>query len=139
MKTILIPTDFSLISKNALKIGASLLQTTGLEGRILLLNTYLLPCSSFHQLVSLHDKLKRESMRKLEKQINWIKKSIVLNQITFEVLSSIGSLENVIAHLIDERKMDYVIIGIDENVDERIVKILKRLRCPALVVPYPSS
>lgn len=137
MKTILIPTDFSEISGSAVKEGICLLQATGMQGKVLLLNTYLLPSFSSHPLVSLHDQLKKESMNKLRNELEKIKKEINSDKISFEPLSYMGSLDSVISHLTQERKIDYVVIGIHGNPKEEVTKILRSLHCPALVVPHP--
>lgn len=137
MKTILIPTDFSEVSKSALKEGVSLLQATGVEGKVLLLNTYLLPSSSPHPLISLHDQLKKDSTKKLKEEVNQIKKEISSDKISFETLSYIGSPESVIAHLAQERKIDYVVLGINGDPKDEVIKILKRLSSPVLIIPHP--
>lgn len=123
MKTILIPTDFSVASRNAIQYAFNLFGDKKEDYRILLLNTYLIPSSPFNQLIFLHDELRKKSLDGLEKQRQWAKGVNPNHPISLEIFSSMGSLENVINYLIDNEKIDCVVMG------------MEHVNCPLLVVP----
>lgn len=135
---LLIPTDFSVASQLALQYGISFLQDRKEKGEILLLNTYLLPNASPDRLIDLHDELRNKSTLKLKEQVCLAQKAISDHHMSFETLSRMGSFENVIAHLAQERKVDGVIFGLDgtPREKEKIAKVLDRIHCPLIVVPF---
>lgn len=106
------------------------------ESRVLLLNVYLPPPSPPQTLVSVHDKLRKHSVQKLEEERASFQKHATSSKISFETLSHIGSPENVIPYLIQEQKIDCVILGIEGNLQNGTVKLLSRIECPALVIPF---
>lgn len=142
MKTILIPTDFTASSKHALRHALLLSQERGGSAKLVLLNTYLLPLSSSPQkLVDVHDELRQRSMEKLNEEVLSLKKDYPIpSQISFEVLPSLGSLESVLGNLTREQKIDYVILGMNGHpTKEEIVKILKHIHAPLLIVPSEEN
>lgn len=138
MKILLIPTDFSTASQQALQYGISFLQDRKEKGKILLLNTYLLPTAPADRLVALHDELRNRSTQKLKEQIRLAQQAIPDHQISFETLSRMGSFENVIAHLTQEQKVEGVVLGLNgtSKEKEKITKVLDRIHCPLIVVPF---
>ena len=137
MKILLIPTDFSAASQKALQYGLSFLRERSLEGRILLLNTYLLPNASANRLVAIHDELRNKSTQKLNEQVCLAEKTIPAHPIHFEALSRMGTLENVMVHLAEEQQVDAVILGINGNPKEkeRVTRLLSQIHCPLILVP----
>ena len=140
MKTILIPTDFSLLSKHALKYAISLSQELNHISKIVLLNTYLLPPSPPQKLVEIHDELRKKSMNQLQDELNDAKKSHLPASISLEPLSYLGSLESVLGNLTQEGKIDCIILGIDPNSKkENLLKILTHTHCPVISVPLEKN
>ena len=132
MKTILFPTDFSENCQKALDEVISYLQKKDQPSRVLLLHTYLPPPTPFHDLLKVHDTLRQDSIKALEKEIQRIKAVMDL-KISFEALSYLGTLENVIAHLVGEKKIDEIILGNDKG---RLRNNLSRLKCPIFTPPF---
>ncbi len=137
MKVLLIPTDFSAASQQALQYAVSFLLNSREGGKILLLNTYLLPNAAPDRLVALHDELRNKSTQKLKEQVCFAQEKISDHQIRFETLSRMGSLENVIAHLVNEQKVDGVVLGLQgtPKEKERIGRMVDRIHCPLITVP----
>lgn len=137
MILLLVPTDFSAVSQQALQYGLAYLQEREEKGKILLLNTYLLPNASPDRLVAIHDELRKKAIQKLEAQVGLAQKTIAAGNVSFEILSHMGSLENVVAHLIQKQKVDLVVLGLNGKAQEKeqLSKILDRIHCPLIIVP----
>lgn len=123
----LIPTDFSVASRQAIQYAFDLLQDKKEDYRFLLLHTYLIPSAPPHQLISLHDELRKKSLEGLEKERLWAQTLNGDHSVSLETLSSMGSLENVVNHLVDNQKIDCIIMG------------MERVNCPLLVIPSPKE
>lgn len=136
MKTVLIPTNFSFCAQNALKFTLSFFQKTTAQYRILLLNTYLIPPLHPSQIIETHDELKQKSMEMLEKERKMAEKLNRNQNISFDILSSMGTLENVMAYLIESHQVDCVIMGVGNN--KKGPHLLDRLGCPLLMVPLEA-
>ena len=135
MNSILITTDFSPHSQYTLEYVLNLLEQTRVTSRILLVNTYLMDLQNDPQgLVQRNDELKLLSNNHLDKQkaesLRWIRNP----EITIQTASHMGSLPNVISHLIIKEKIDLVAMGNDGGSHVyKIVDLLKKLKCPLLI------
>ncbi len=140
MKIILVPTDFLDASRKALQQALLFAKLCSEECKILLLNTYLIPASAPSQLVQVHDDLRKKSQEKLKEELQWIQKEKASTQLSFEILSYLGSLENVLSNLSEERHIDYIFLGTNEESRyDELVKILRRVSCPLLIVPFKKT
>ncbi|MCE9624613.1 MAG: universal stress protein [Deltaproteobacteria bacterium] len=137
MKDVLIPTDFSTASKNALESALPILKNGKEPIHVLLLNTFLVPFAPPAESVALHDQLKQYSLDSLEKTRAELEAKTPPGEISFEALSYMGSLENVVAFLVQERKIDCVVLGTDrKSRSDEVIKIMGRVSCPILIVPF---
>ncbi len=131
MKNILFPTDFSESSQKRLDDALSYLRKEDQSCRVLLLHTYLIPPTPFHDLLKVHDALRQDSLQKLEKEIQ--RAQVPGSKASLEALSYLGTLENVISHLAGDQEIDLIIIG-DQEPDLR--RSLHALNQPILTPPF---
>lgn len=140
MKDILIPTDFSSVSRRALDMGVSIFEHSDEGANFILIATFPFPAGGGHSWIEIHDSWKKAVAKGFAEEIELARQNYSLKNISFETLSFIGSLENVLAHLVRERSIDCVVFGTpqDSRSEELVVKILSRVTCPVLLVPRPS-
>ena len=129
------PTAFTVNLESTLKRGLTLLDG-GIEPIIiLLLETFLISPALPRQVLDMHDKVKHQAVKCLEEQKNRLMSTAPSN-VLFEVLVYMGSLENVITYLIDERNIDCIILGINIRVQQdEVTRVLKRVNCPIIIIP----
>lgn len=129
-------TDFSDAAGDVVQYAVDLFQGGGSCYHMVLLNTYLVPATPANQLVAVNDEMKRKSLAGLKKECKVAQALVKDEKMTFEILTQMGSLESVMARVIEEKKIDLAIMAMDgsKNRDE-ILGILRRLSCPLLIVP----
>ena len=134
MKRILIATDFSSHSNHTIQYVLGFLKDTKIPCKITLLNTYMVQQTDPSQVIQLNDELKQKSKAGLEKERDDALRSISNSQITIDVASHMGSLNNVILQLLNKDEVDLVAMGKDggKNV-ETISGLLKKQCCPLLI------
>jgi nucleotide-binding universal stress UspA family protein len=137
VKSALLPVDFSQNSRKLVEEALSYLQERKAPCRVLLLNTYLIPRTPFDRLLEVHDELRKKSTNGLEEELERIRAIMTSPEIAFEILSYMGSLENVIVYLAEERKVDCIILGKEDGNLRK--SLLSRLDCAILTLPFPSS
>lgn len=113
MKRILVPTDFSVFSRNALEVASSIAQKFKSEitlFHVIDYNEYLTtsPGLNGNQITELHTKAQNEANKQLENAISEFK----TEGITFHIQSSTGLLQDELQNLISiEDKFDLVVMG----------------------------
>jgi len=137
VKKVLIPTDFSPAAQRALHFGVSIFETSGVGAKLILVHTFPFPVSASNSWVEVHDAWKRNSAKSFAEQLEEVRRVYAPKNVSFETLSFIGSLDNVLVHLVRERGIDCVIWGTDPDSgkEEEITRVLSRVPCPVLVVP----
>jgi len=140
VKIILIPTDFSASSKNVIECVLSFLKEVGEDYKLLLLNTYLVPTSQPEDLIAVHDELRKKSREGLEDQRKKMESANLNARISFDTLSHMGTLENVIPHIVKNHHIDCVVMGIDQEKRKCVLEktyshILNSIMCPLMIVP----
>lgn len=137
MKKILIPTDFTPASRRALDFGVSIFETSGVGAKLILINTFPFPVTSSNSWVEIHDEWKKNSSRAFAAELENAKRAHAPKNISFETLSFIGSLDNVLVYVVKERGIDCVIWGMQPEFakEDEIARVLSRVSCPVLVVP----
>ncbi len=134
MKSVLIPTDFSTHSRHATQVVLELLKETPDPCKILLLNTYVVQNNDPEQIISLNDELKKQSKLGLERVREEAQSWVSNSNIKIEVVSHMGSLANVILHLLNKEKVDLVALGMDGGRHvETLKKLLWQKKCQLLV------
>lgn len=137
MKKVLIPTDFSPAAQRALHFGVSIFETSGVGANFILVHTFPFPVNASNSWVEVHDVWKRTSAQSFAAELEEARRVYAPKKVSFETLSFIGSLDNVLVHLVRERGIDCVIWGTDpaSGKEEEIARVLSRVSCPLVVVP----
>ncbi len=141
MKTILVPTDFSVASRNAVKYAAELAKHFG--SKLVLLNAYSMPVSAYDtlppvDLLSSTEENAKTSLSEMAGSIN--NESMWLN---VETLSRIGSAQNVISEVAAEVQADAIVMGIvgeAGKIKERLIgsttlDIARDVEIPLFIIP----
>jgi nucleotide-binding universal stress UspA family protein len=138
MKNILIATDFSKHSNDAIHYVINLVQRLHDSCHILLVNSYLIPSDTEKdRMIEVNDKLRTESQNLLKKEKRIVSNLIKSKNITIETISQIGSLHNVILNLIDIKHINLVVIGSCATEQLSIItRGLKGAQHPPLLVTY---
>lgn len=136
VKKVLIPTDFSQASHRVIARGLSFFKSFSESYKLFLLNTYMVPLASSAQVIVLNDELKNKSIAGLVQDLQMLKDQSDATEVTAEIISQIGALENVIPRIVKEREIDCVVMGMDDRLrQEGISAVLNRVQCPILVIP----
>jgi nucleotide-binding universal stress UspA family protein len=140
MKTLLMVTDFSQAAGTVFRAAVDFFGNCAVFCHVILLNTYLIPATPANQLVAVNDEMKKKSLEGLKKECKVAQELIKDKKMTFEILTQMGSLESVMVHIVEDKKVDLAIMATDgaKNRDE-ILAILRRLSCPLLIVPARAS
>lgn len=141
MKTIIAPTDFSSVSKNALVYASVLARKTG--ATLTLFNAY----QPYIANSMMSEKLKQEQVeifrKESLKELNSMRKAIMFKgKVRCNVVNRQGEAKEEILGIIDERSPDLLVMGtqsrsaIDKIIFGNVVgNVVKNATCPVLVVP----
>ena len=140
MKTILIPTNFSDVSRHATNYAIKLIGKD--LSRVILLNAFEQPKTGRTFQVSLIDILKRTSEKGLmEDELN-IKEEFPGEDFKIEVVSSRGDISNCIKYILEHEKIDLVVMGskgdqefVDIFVESVTARVISEIDHPMLIVP----
>ncbi|SDL33097.1 Nucleotide-binding universal stress protein, UspA family [Salinimicrobium catena] len=146
MKHVLLPTDFSENSYNAIKYALQLLSEE--ECTFHLLNTYTPILYDNEYLVysatqpTLTEIYKNNSLRGLNRILKRIKKNFPNEKHEFKRISSFNMLSDEIKEQVKEKEIDLVVMGTKgaTNADEILlgthtVHAIKKTKCPLLAIP----
>jgi nucleotide-binding universal stress UspA family protein len=134
MKKILVATDFTEESKEAIDYAVNLLKESPDGGQILLINTYLVQQTDPREILSLNDELRKRSKEGLELEKKAVVRALDNEQVSVSVGSHIGSLINVISNLIYTDDFDLVVMkNRGGEYQETIKTLMKNKKCPLLV------
>lgn len=136
MKNVLILTDFSDAARNALKYALSWFQDAKISCHVLLLNTYLMPQADADQLVRINDELRDRSFKKLQAEARAAESAVKGGNVDFETVSHMGTLKNIVNHIVAERKIHFLIAGDGGDLD---LRSLHESRCPVFIIPARMS
>jgi len=146
MKKILLPTDFSDNSWNAIKYALQLFKNQ--ECKFYLLNTYTPVIYHVeYVLVSpaqfgLGDAIRENAMNGLENMEKRIKQEYDNQKHTFESIASFNNLISEIKDLSESKKIDYIVMGTKGSTGAKevlfgsnTVHVFKSVKCPVLAIP----
>lgn len=145
MKTILVPTDFSMNAENALHYAINLAKKE--KSKIILLHTYLIDYPVSYTSVDLIEKQKKDALEHsdqlLEKEAM---KIIYAGEIDYERISEENSTIDAILKVIKEREIDLVIMGTkgESNLANVIfgsttAAVIEKAPCTVIAVPEDAS
>ncbi|GAA4269931.1 universal stress protein [Hyunsoonleella aestuarii] len=146
MKNILLPTDFSENSWNAIKYALQLFKNE--TCRFFLLNTYtpaiyqveyvLLEPAQFGMV----DAVKENSLKKLKELKTRIKKEFNNPKHTIKRIAAFNNLVSEIKHIVQNKPIDYVVMGTKGATGTKeilfgsnTVHVFKSVKCPILAIP----
>lgn len=140
VKNILLPTDFSACARNASHYALSLFK--GEKCKFIVLNLYDLPKDTSNMIISVHDHVKNETLKKLNQEIGELKRLYDREDYTFESIAEHGDLIIVIDKLILKHQIDMVIMGTRgaDDADEMTMgsnttAVLQYITLPIIAVP----
>lgn len=146
MKKILLPTDFSKNSWNAIQYALQLFKNEVCT--LYLLNTYT-PVVYHVEYVLINpaqygmvDNIRNESLRQLNEIKEDIKKSFNNPNHTIEVISSFNTLISEIKDVTEEKAIDYIVMGTKGATGAKevlfgsnTVHVFKSVKCPIIAIP----
>lgn len=143
MKNILLPTDFSDNSWNAIKYGIKLYKDD--ECTFHLLNTYIpvIYHAEYMMQFDLGDAIREVSVQGLKRSMSRISKEFKNNpNHRFEMISRFDTLVLGIKELIDELHIDLIVMGTkgatgakEVLLGSNTVQVFKNIKCPILAIP----
>ncbi len=140
VKKILFPTDFSGLSRRALEYTVAYLQDQKEPYRLVLLNTYYPPESFVEdQVIQKHDEARQQSLVGLKKELQFLENISTRALASFETISQLGTLENVIDRLIKSQDIDTVIMAREESDRTKQMNKLKNILCPVFLIPSKAT
>ncbi|MGB7785062.1 MAG: universal stress protein [Salinimicrobium sp.] len=146
MRNILLPTDFSQSSINAIFYALRLMRGTTCTFHFLSIykawkytsGDLMLSCSDD----SVYDCLLQENEGKLKKLIENIEKSFPGEDFDFETISSYNVFTDAINNLLEQHHFDFIVMGTDgsSNITEQIfgshtLRVIRKVNAPLLVIP----
>ncbi len=141
MKTILIPTDFSEASKNAVDYGVRLAKEK--NAQLVLLHVFHIPVMATEDpvLMPSFDQIEDDSQIFLKEIENGLRlKYNFTNPI--ESISRAGFLIDEIEDLVKEKNLDLIIMGITDAgklaelvISSSSIGVIKKINCPTIIVP----
>jgi nucleotide-binding universal stress UspA family protein len=141
MKTILVPIDFSAVSKRVVAAAAELAR--GLGGRLVVLHVVQPPVLTDSDFgTQLTAEYAAEATEAAEKQLARLRQQLLKDDLVIEVRNTSGYPGQSILDAADEVDADFIVLGshghgafYDLIVGSTASRVLKRARCPVLIVP----
>lgn len=144
MKTILLPTDFSANSLNAVKYAFSIFGNEKMK--FILLNAYRITPISIEEYVTEKPDFAKQSEKGLKKVLNSIEKNFPGKKFNIETISKLGYPVETMKKIVKRKKIDLTIMGTKGAHGLREVLIgsitsdaIKNLPCPILAVPEKAK
>lgn len=150
MRNILLPTDFSNNSWNAIKYALQLFKNQECIFHLLNVYTPIVYQVQYFEVPNgqsgLIDEIKESSSKQLDKQVDKINNELKNENHTFRKISSFNNLKNEIEELYQENVFDFIVMGTKgaSGITEVLfgsntVHIIKNAKCPVLAIPNDFS
>ncbi|WP_341905291.1 universal stress protein [Fluviicola taffensis] len=139
MKKILVPTDFSILSDNALNYAVQLAKKT--EAELFLFHGYLIPSPMYDPLIIVptEDALQKEAMSSLEKLQQWIKSTDPDLKVSYG--ASPGIPDDEIMECAQKENADLIVVGAQGAgyLKEKVIgstasQLIRKSKTPVLVI-----
>ena len=140
MKTILVLTDYSDVSENAVHYAMKM--AGYLKAKIIIMHVFHVPVpTSDMPIVISYDELEKNSMKQLGDFYDRIKKEHSETVLT-ELITEGGFATSEILSLLEKRKIDLAVMGVTGAGKSKSVlwgstatSVMKKTKCPVLIVP----
>lgn len=146
MYSLLLPTDFSVNSMNAIKYALEFFKYQKTE--FYFMHAYLNEFYEHEDLVSREvfddvlDHVKKQSQKQLEKLLAEVKKIAPNPRFTYHINSTYDTLVEAANQIVDSKNIDLIVMGTKGKSDERHIvfgsqtfQVLKYVKCPVLAIP----
>ncbi|MES2139991.1 MAG: universal stress protein [Bacteroidota bacterium] len=141
MKTILIPIDFSEVSKNAAEYGIQFANER--NAKLILFHVFHIPVYAGDDLsfIPPYDELEKGNMIAMERFEKELREKYLFTNPIENIIKS-GFLISEIVDIVEEEEIDLIIMGISEAgklseilLSSSSIGVIKNTNCPTLVVP----
>jgi len=146
MLTILLPTDFSENSMNAIKYALEFFKYQ--KAQFYFMHAYQDEFYNHEELISrdvfedVLESIKNESQAKLEELLNTVNKIAPNPRFTYHTISAYNTLVEEANRIADSKNIDLIVMGTKGKSDERHIvfgsqtfQVLKYVQCPVLAIP----
>lgn len=147
MKSILVPTDFSVTAQNAAEYAIGFAKQLQIDN-IILVNCWqpvTVADPMLSVVVSEVETYKDLSLANLKQEVERLKQIAPLH-ILFKEISALGSLENVIAKTCEGNDVSYIVMGItgggvieEKLVGSNTISVSQHTKVPVIIVPQQAS
>jgi len=146
MKTILVPTDFSLASKNAAKYAVELAKF--FDTKLILVNAFSAPVANTDTMFPLDIVMPLQNIA--AKNLEALKSELILensNNITITCEAEMGTAYDVISYASKKYKADLIVMGItghagmikEHVIGSQAVKVARNIGIPTFIIPENVS
>ena len=146
MKSILIPTDFSENSMNAVKYALEFFKYQ--KAQFYFMHAYQNEFYNHEELVSrevfddILDNVRNESQQSLEKLLKMVNEIAPNPRYTYHMISSYSTLVEEANSIVDAKNIDLIVMGTKGKSNDRHIvfgsqtfQVLKYVQCPVLAIP----
>lgn len=144
MEHILFPTDFSDNSKHALDFALKLAKKA--NAKITLFNSYELPPARMNLMVSFTEKLKKDSIGRLNQIRSGIFSDPEFQGLQINIESLMGDFVPLIPEVVDKLKINFIVMGakgasgiLNRLVGSNTLEVIQNTNCPVLAVPEKAT
>lgn len=142
MQTILVPVDFSPVSRNASIYAAELARL--FNSRILLFHAYMLPTpvSEVPYVMVTADEMQQENEAFVKKEADHLHTTY---GVQVEILVRIGIASDEIKELTREQPIDMVVMGmkgaggLDKIIGSTTTNVIRKVKIPVLIIPHDAG
>ncbi|MEQ8907753.1 MAG: universal stress protein [Vicingaceae bacterium] len=140
MKHILYPTDFSENSEHALPYAMELARL--FQAEVTLFNSYKLPYSKSNLLVSMTDRMKKDSADGLKKLKEKVLSDPAYKNLNISVESRSGGFVSLIPNVAEDFNSDLIVMGTkgasglkEMFIGSNTLEVIQTTHCPVLAIP----
>lgn len=132
----MMPVDPMFSPATTLQQARGMLRGDRERWKVLLLGTFRGPFLPAHRSVAIHDELKRKTLERLATRRDEIRDRNHGENADFELWACMGSLENAIDFLSQERQVDCLLLDTELGSHrEDLGRLLSRVTFPVLMIP----
>lgn len=144
MKHIFFPTDFSANSLRAFPYALDMAYLFGAQ--LTIFNSYSLPYSKSNVLVSMQEKLQKDSLDELQKLKEQAISQSKYSHLDINIESRYGSFVSLISKLAEEMAVDIIVMGTkgasglkEMFIGSNTLEVIHVSHCPVLVIPEKAE